>query len=68
MSDSFRGAQGAEITPSICSSQKEKISANSRLSPNVRILIFFRAVFCGVIAREASILQHRCPKKGDYSH
>ena len=35
---------------------------------NFRILRFFRAVFGGVIASEASILQHRYLKNANYSH
>jgi hypothetical protein len=34
----------------------------------LRFLRFFRAPFEGVIAREASILQHRYPRNLDYSH
>jgi hypothetical protein len=36
--------------------------------PDFRVLIFFQAVFWGVIAREAFILQHRGLKNPNYSH
>ena len=37
-------------------------------NPDFRVLSVFWAIFRGVIAREASILQHRSLKNANYSH